>query len=64
MANSAPGLFFSQLLSTLLADKELAPQYVVLVDRNPFIQTAAIQLNENRPFPPYFFSRGSFLDVR
>ena len=30
------------LLSTLLADKDLAPQYVVLVDRNPFIQAVAI----------------------
>jgi hypothetical protein len=30
------------LLSTLLADKDLAPQYVVLVDRNPFIQAVTI----------------------
>jgi hypothetical protein len=30
------------LLSTLLADKEPGPQYVVLVDRSPFIQAAAI----------------------
>jgi hypothetical protein len=30
------------LLSTLLADKDLAPQYVVLADRNPFIQAVAI----------------------
>ena len=30
------------LLSTLLADKDLAPQYVILVDRNPFIQAVAI----------------------
>jgi hypothetical protein len=30
------------LLSTLLADKDLAPQYVVLVDRNPFIQALTI----------------------
>jgi hypothetical protein len=30
------------LLSKLLADKELDPQYVVLVDRNPFIQAVAI----------------------
>ena len=33
---------WARLLSTLLADKELSPQYVVLVDRNPFIQAAAI----------------------
>ena len=30
------------LLSTLLADEDLTPQYVVLVDRNPFIQAVAI----------------------
>jgi hypothetical protein len=30
------------LLSTLLADKDLAPQFVVLVDRNPFIQAVTI----------------------
>ena len=30
------------LLSTLFADKDLAPQYVVLVDRSPFIQAVAI----------------------
>jgi hypothetical protein len=30
------------LLSTLLADKDLVPQYVVLVDRNPLIQAVAI----------------------
>jgi hypothetical protein len=30
------------LLSTLLADKDLAPQYVILVDRNPFVQAVAI----------------------
>jgi hypothetical protein len=30
------------LLSKLLADKELDPQYIVLVDRNPFIQAVAI----------------------
>ena len=30
------------LLSTLLAGKDLAPQYVVLVDRNPFIQAVTI----------------------
>jgi len=33
---------WAALLSTLLADKELSPQYVVLVDRNPFIQAVAI----------------------
>jgi hypothetical protein len=33
---------WSLLLSTLLADKQLSPQYVVLVDRNPFIQAVAI----------------------
>jgi len=30
------------LLSTLLAEKDLSPQYVVLVDRNPFIQAVTI----------------------
>jgi hypothetical protein len=30
------------LLSLLLADKDLAPQYVVLVDRNPLIQAVTI----------------------
>jgi hypothetical protein len=30
------------LLSKRLADKELDPQYIVLVDRNPFIQAVAI----------------------
>jgi hypothetical protein len=29
-------------LSELLADKDLAPQYVVLVDRSPFVQAVAI----------------------
>jgi hypothetical protein len=29
-------------LSTLFADQELSPQYVVLVDRNPFVQAIAI----------------------
>jgi hypothetical protein len=33
---------WASLLSTLLADKGLSPQYVVLVDRNPFIQAVAI----------------------
>src|SRR5271170_7709904 len=33
---------WAMLLSTLLADKDLSPQYVVLVDRNPFIQALAI----------------------
>jgi hypothetical protein len=33
---------WASLLSTLLADKELTPQYVVLVDRNPFVQAVAI----------------------
>jgi hypothetical protein len=30
------------LLSTLLADKDIGPQYVILVDRNPFVQAVAI----------------------
>jgi hypothetical protein len=30
------------LLSQLLADKDIVPQYVVLVDRNPFIQAVTI----------------------
>src|SRR6516165_6334341 len=33
---------WASLLSTLLGDKELGPQYVVLVDRNPLIQAVAI----------------------
>lgn len=33
---------WASLLSVLLADKEPGPQYVVFVDRNPFIQAVAI----------------------
>jgi hypothetical protein len=33
---------WAALLTTMLADKELTPQYVVLADRSPFVQAVAI----------------------